>query len=69
MHLLTYRYYINGLQVMKYTNNHPQNFYNPYVCFLLGTVTVLISAGIEFVNLIILYQKESIFLVLNAFIT
>jgi hypothetical protein len=36
MHLVTFKYWRNGLNIMKYSNNHPQKFFNPSICFVLG---------------------------------
>ena len=69
VHLMTYRYFKNGLSLMKYINNHHEAFDHSQICFILAFSQVMVCFGLEFINIIILYSKPSVFLSINAFVT
>lgn len=69
LHIFLFPAFENTLNLMKYINNHHSKFENPFVCFYLATITMVIFWICEFINLMILYSKTSAFNTVNSFVT
>ena len=69
MHLVIYAYITNGLNIMKFVNNHPQDFNLPAFCYLMGAFQVLICLHMEFMNILILYSKTDESEVVECYVT
>ena len=67
VHMLTYRFFKNGLYIMKFVNNHPEEFESPQICFMLGFLQFFGSVLLEFINMIILFTKATVFLTITAY--
>jgi hypothetical protein len=50
MHLLLYPEVKKGMILMKYTNNHPNNFKAPSLAFSIGFMQFFTSVFAEFIN-------------------
>ena len=51
MHLLLYPEVKKGMILMKYTNNHPNNFKAPSLAFSIGLMQFWTSVFAEFINI------------------
>lgn len=69
VHLFFYPFMMNALRMMKFVANHREEFDSPNVIFILCLAEASIYICCEFINLIVLFSKPSVFLVVNSFIT
>ena len=56
MHLVIFRFFKNGLNIMKFVNNHADHFNLPFFCYLMGFYQVFLCLYMESMNVIILYS-------------
>lgn len=69
LHIFLFPAFINTHTLMKYVNNHQAKFENPFVCFYMAGMTMIVFWICEFVNLMVLYSKTSVFNTVNSFVT
>jgi len=67
VHLNIYPVLNCGFRIMKFVNNHPHLFDQDLLCFLLGLIMLLFSVVFEFLNIVLLFSKASVYLTLGSY--
>ena len=68
MHIYLTPFFTNGFAIMKYVSNHPKFFDFPIVVYSLGLGQVICAIMAEIVNIIILINRETVYLCIAIFV-
>ena len=68
MHIYLTPFFTNGFSIMKYVHNHPKNFDFPIVVYFLGWGQVVCAIMAEIVNIIILINRDTVYLCIAIFV-
>lgn len=69
MHMQIFREFINGQSILKFLLTHKKVFHNNGLLFLLGLSRMLFCFLYEFINLFILFSRETVYLTMVSFFT
>lgn len=69
MHLEICTYFVGGMTIMKFVTNHPEEFDQPEVSYLLGTFQVINCLIFEVCNVFILFSRNNVYFTLGCYIT
>jgi len=56
-----------GLDIIRYVNNHPEKFDQPWICYFLGLTILSFSFLFEYLNILNLYSKSSVYYTLGSY--
>lgn len=69
MHLMIYPLFLNGMNIMKYVNNHPSRFDFQNTAFWLGAAQIIASYLFELMNALILFTRVNVYFTIVSYVT
>lgn len=69
MHLAIYPLFMNGMNIMKYVNNHPSRFDFQNTAFWLGAGQIIASYLFEVMNALILFTRVNVYFTVVSYVT
>ena len=60
--------FANGFNIIKFVNNHPRSFDQPFIAYMLGLTQIVYGAAFELINIIGLISANTVEVVLLQFV-
>ena len=69
MHMQIFREFINGQNILRFLITHKANFHNSGILYFLGISRMLFCFLYEYINMFILFSRETVYLTMVSFFT